>query len=133
MTPLIERFIKYVKFETTSDENTGVTPSTPTQMVFAKELKKPYLSRMPVKGTGCQYCQPCPQDVRIPEIFEAYNNARMFDQPARFFQHYAHLEKQQKGASGCVQCGACEAACPQHLPIIEWLQRIRREADAPRP
>ena len=40
MTPLIERFIKYVKFETTSDENTGVTPSTPTQMVFAKELKK---------------------------------------------------------------------------------------------
>ena len=40
MTPLIERFIKYVKFETTSDDNTGVTPSTPTQMVFAKELKK---------------------------------------------------------------------------------------------
>ena len=100
---------------------------------FIARLKETYLARMPVKCTGCQYCQPCPQDVRIPEIFEAYNNARMFDQPARFFQHYAHLEQQQKGASRCVQCGACEAACPQHLPIIEWLQRIRREADAPRP
>ncbi len=38
--PLIDRFLKYVKFETTSDENTGVTPSTPGQMVFAKALKQ---------------------------------------------------------------------------------------------
>ena len=37
---LIDRFLKYVKYETTSDENSGVTPSTPTQMVFAKELCK---------------------------------------------------------------------------------------------
>ncbi len=38
--PLIDRFLKYVKFETTSDDNTGVTPSTPGQMVFAKALKQ---------------------------------------------------------------------------------------------
>ena len=37
---LIDRFLKYVKYETTSDENSGVTPSTPTQMVFAKDLCK---------------------------------------------------------------------------------------------
>ena len=37
---LVERFLNYVKFETTSDENTGVTPSTPTQMVFAKALEQ---------------------------------------------------------------------------------------------
>ncbi len=35
-----ERFLKYVKFDTKSDENTGVTPSTPGQMVFAKYLKE---------------------------------------------------------------------------------------------
>jgi len=35
---IIERFLKYVSFETTSDENTGKTPSTPGQMVFAKYL-----------------------------------------------------------------------------------------------
>lgn len=35
---VIERFLKYVTFDTQSDESTGVTPSTPKQMVFAKYL-----------------------------------------------------------------------------------------------
>jgi len=40
MEKLIERFLKYVSFETTSDEEAGVTPSTPGQMVLAKYLKE---------------------------------------------------------------------------------------------
>ncbi len=37
---LVERFLRYVQVETTSDESTEVTPSTPTQMAFAKMLKQ---------------------------------------------------------------------------------------------
>lgn len=37
---LIERFLKYVSFDTQSSEESGVTPSTPGQMVFAKFLKE---------------------------------------------------------------------------------------------
>ena len=36
---LVERFLKYVSFDTQSDELTRLTPSTPGQMVFAKYLK----------------------------------------------------------------------------------------------
>lgn len=36
---VIERFLKYVTFDTQSDESTGVTPSTPKQMVLAQYLK----------------------------------------------------------------------------------------------
>ncbi len=36
----IERFLKYVTFDTQSDESTGVTPSTEKQMIFANYLKK---------------------------------------------------------------------------------------------
>ena len=36
---LIERFLKYVSFDTQSDDNSGVTPSTPKQMVFAQYLR----------------------------------------------------------------------------------------------
>ena len=73
MTPLIERFIKYVKFETTSDENTGVTPSTPTQMVFAKELKKDLeemgLSEVSLDDNGYLYATlPANTDKKIPTI-----------------------------------------------------------------
>lgn len=39
MMDLIERFLKYVSFDTQSDENSGVTPSTSKQMVFARYLK----------------------------------------------------------------------------------------------
>ena len=37
---LVERFLKYVSFDTPSSEETEVTPSTPGQMVFAKYLKE---------------------------------------------------------------------------------------------
>ncbi len=37
---LVERFLKYVSFDTQSSEETEVTPSTPGQMVFAKYLKE---------------------------------------------------------------------------------------------
>ena len=36
---LVERFLKYVSFDTQSNEETRLTPSTPGQMVFAKYLK----------------------------------------------------------------------------------------------
>lgn len=37
---LVERFLKYVSFDTQSSEETELTPSTPGQMVFAKYLKE---------------------------------------------------------------------------------------------
>lgn len=37
---LVERFLKYVSFDTQSSEETEVTPSTPGQMVFARYLKE---------------------------------------------------------------------------------------------
>jgi len=37
---IVERFLKYVSFCTTSDENTGMTPSTPGQLEFAQYLAK---------------------------------------------------------------------------------------------
>ena len=36
---LVERFLKYVSFDTQSDESTGLTPSTAKQMVFAEYLR----------------------------------------------------------------------------------------------
>ena len=37
---LVERFLKYVSFDTQSNEETNVTPSTEGQMVFARYLKE---------------------------------------------------------------------------------------------
>ena len=40
MTHIVDRFLKYVSFDTQSDELTNLTPSTPGQMVFARYLEK---------------------------------------------------------------------------------------------
>ncbi len=37
---VVDRFLKYVSFDTQSDENTGVTPSTSKQMILAQALKE---------------------------------------------------------------------------------------------
>jgi len=53
---IVERFLKYVSFCTTSDENTGMTPSTPGQMEFARylaeELKAIGLSEVSLDNNG---------------------------------------------------------------------------------
>lgn len=37
---VVDRFLQYVKFDTQSDEQTNLTPSTPGQMIFAQHLEK---------------------------------------------------------------------------------------------
>jgi len=56
MENLIDRFIRYVKDDTQSDPNTGLTPSTPGQYVFsemlAEELKKIGLQDVELDDNG---------------------------------------------------------------------------------
>ena len=53
---IVERFLKYVSFHTTSDENTNMTPSTPGQMEFARyladELKQIGLKEVTLDDNG---------------------------------------------------------------------------------
>ncbi len=32
-----------------------------------------------------------------------------------------------KSASECVKCGKCEAVCPQHIHIREYLEKVAKE------
>ena len=71
--------------------------------------------------TGCHYCTAgCPMNIPIPEIFSVKN--RQGNQPAfRGVREYTIATQGRGKASECLQCGQCENACPQHLPIIELL------------
>jgi len=72
--------------------------------------------------TTCGYCTAgCPQTIDIPGIFSAMNEHLGNGQtvPARAW--YAEATAEGGRASDCISCGQCEAACPQHLPIIDLL------------
>lgn len=70
---ITDRFLKYVSFATTSDENTGLTPSTPGQMVLAKyiveELKGIGLADANVDENGYVMASlPANSDEKLPTI-----------------------------------------------------------------
>lgn len=70
---LTERFLKYVSFTTTSDENTKMTPSTPGQMIFAQylveELKSIGLQEVDLDKNGYVMATlPANTDKDIPTI-----------------------------------------------------------------
>lgn len=44
MSRVVERFIKYIGYDTRSDEDSSTIPTTPGQMVFAKELAEELVS-----------------------------------------------------------------------------------------
>ena len=96
---------------------------TDAECELFKQVKATYLARTKTRCTGCEYCQPCPMGVAIPRIFKGYDGA-MLRADSSFKQGYARITADNANASRCVQCGKCEAACPQHLPIIRYLQEI---------
>lgn len=73
MTTLVERFLRYIKVNTQSDENTGVTPSTKGQLALAnileEELKKIGLQEVVVTEYGYVYgTLPSNLDKDVPTI-----------------------------------------------------------------
>lgn len=70
--------------------------------------------------SSCQYCQPCPFDVKIPNILSIYNNYVTFGHD-NAKKNYQMLVKEKNGADNCTECGVCEKQCPQMIDIINKL------------
>ena len=97
------------------------------EIALMEDVRKAYLSRTKIGCTGCRYCMPCPNGVNIPGIFSAWNNVSLYDTDPKENWELNRIKQEGQTPDQCVQCGACEAACPQHLPIIEKLQEAWRE------
>lgn len=95
-----------------------------TEKEIIEAVRKEYRARIKVDCTGCKYCMPCPVGVNIPGCFGMYNNLAMFENPGTVrFQYNAFIGAGK--ASGCVECGACVAKCPQRIPIPEKLRDVK--------
>lgn len=88
-------------------------------------------SKTAVACTGCRYCvEHCPMGIAIPDCFAMLNEyERTPDIGWKISPAYQQLTLRHGRASSCVACGACEAHCPQHLPIPEHMRRVAEVFD----
>lgn len=97
---------------------------TENELKLIKEVSQKYSSRLAIDCTDCGYCMPCPNKVWIPYNFELYNDLHIYETNDYSKDMYRRLKEGNQAASGCVECGKCEAACPQGLPIMEILKKV---------
>ncbi len=77
-----------------------------------------------VPCTSCDYCaKVCPMNIGISGTFKCLNIIRLFGNVDRALheEQFCVTNPGKKRANECVKCGACEAACPQHIKIRDML------------
>jgi len=77
--------------------------------------------------TQCKYCQPCPNEVNIPYIFEALQRYQIYGFREGAKHSYSLIGKTPwapgKNARACEECGECLDKCPQGIEIIDQLKK----------
>ena len=97
------------------------------------DVVKAINAKVKVGCTGCRYCMPCPKNVDIPGTFAAYNRRYTDGRRAAIIEYVmcTALRKDSSAASNCIECGKCEAHCPQHIEIRKELKSARKELEGP--
>ncbi|NSW51564.1 MAG: aldo/keto reductase [Anaerolineae bacterium] len=96
---------------------------TQAEKELISDVRVEYKRLSPIPCTNCQYCLPCTVDIKIPELFGMYNEARMYDSLESTRQWYGHVDDAVK-ASACIDCDACEPKCPQNIVISDWMVKV---------
>ncbi len=108
-------------------DRSGVGVLTAEELAIINKVREAYKSAYPIPCTACGYCQPCPNGVAIPRILEMYNEAIVYGELRMGRNRYAGQGpgglKPEERADNCEVCRECEEACPQKIPVSDWLKK----------
>ncbi|MBQ6905297.1 MAG: aldo/keto reductase [Spirochaetia bacterium] len=102
-------------------------PLSKAEQAVIEEAQKALSRDKSIPCTACHYCTDgCPMTIPIPEIFAVKNDEDRHKTWDGGNQKYRIATANRGKASDCIECGQCEGACPQHLPIIKLLKECRK-------
>jgi hypothetical protein len=117
--------MEQVEQNVASAEQSGLTQLTDEELSLIGKVRDAYNDLSIIPCTGCEYCLPCPNGVRIPRILEIYNEGIMYNSMESARRGYQFIKEEER-ADNCVQCGECEEKCPQSIEIAEWLSKAHK-------
>ena len=88
-------------------------------ILAAGDAMRSYLS---VPCTGCNYCNVCPKEIAIAEIFRISNQQQLDGNDAKASELYRALAGHN--AEECIGCRVCTEQCPQKIDIPTQLEKI---------
>ncbi len=95
------------------------------QQAVIRQVRAAFENSFVIPCTKCLYCQPCPNGVLIPQIFELFNSGVSSEQ--MWISHILYNKFEAAGrATSCVDCGECEEKCPQGIPISDWMPYLHK-------
>jgi predicted aldo/keto reductase-like oxidoreductase len=95
------------------------------ELALVARVRDLYRELSPIPCTSCRYCMPCPQGVAIPDVFEMYNDAHMYDDRVRRQWAYTTFMDEAERADRCTACGECEDKCPQDIAVSRWMEKAQ--------
>ena len=111
---------------------TNFEPVTADDLAVIGKVRQIIEQNTPIPCTACAYCtHGCPRQIAIPQYFALYNSiARTTGSFSSQAVYYNNISLAHGKASECIGCGQCERACPQHLPIRQYLKDVAARFEA---
>ncbi len=104
-------------------------PLSEKEQEVIRQVTEILRSRVQNGCTGCRYCMPCPAGVDIPGCFAAWNTYHMYQNYNAVSWNWEVSLGDAHKPVNCVQCGKCEAQCPQKIAIREDLKKVQADLD----
>ncbi len=74
--------------------------------------------------TACHYCtKGCPKSLMIPEIISATNDYAVNGDGDHCRNAYGDIIAKTPRAKFCLECGQCNAICPQHIDVMQAMKQ----------
>ena len=113
------------------------SPLTPAETEMVAMIQKRLAGLGDTFCTGCEYCQPCPHEVGIANVFKLWNMMRGYGAVDYPKMEYLKMREQRHWADyrgqsvdECAECGECEEKCPEKLPVREHLKQAHADLTA---